>query len=293
MKLRTLGFLVSLAAGSDLAQENKKDAPQEWRHGPYDKNIQKRATTTNQSKAPKTSGAVLWETAPNSLSEAEKNEGWKLLFDGKTLNGWRLYSGAAFSNKGWTVENGYIKNAKNTGRPGSGEGDVLTTEQFVNFDLRFDWRISTAGNSGVKYFVKERKGEPGAKMYAGDDGKSAVGHEYQVLDDDKHPDGKNGPIRQSGSLYSLIAPNPAKKLNPVGEFNYSRILVQDKHVEHWLNGEKVLEYELGSKRLMDIISKSKYKDVPGFGTKFPAAILLQDHGDEVWFRNVKIRELGP
>lgn len=229
----------------------------------------------------------------NTLSSQEKKDGWKLLFDGKTLDGWRTYASGSPPGQGWSVEDGCVKNAKGNGRPGAGGGDILTTALFTDFDLLFEWRISPAGNSGVKYFVLDRKGSAGAKLYAGDDGRSAVGHEYQLLDDERHPDAKNGPIRQAGSLYSLIPPNSSKKLKPVGEFNQSRILVQGKHVEHWLNGAKIVEYELESPELAQAIANSKFKDVPHFGSKFPTPILLQDHGEEVWFRNVKIRSLNP
>jgi hypothetical protein len=234
----------------------------------------------------------------NTLSAAEKKDGWKLLFDGKTFNGWRSYAPAGSPpGSSWSIEEGCIKNAKGNGRPGGGSGDILTTEQFTDFDLSFEWRISPAGNSGVKYFILDRQvaaqGAVGAKLYAGDDGRSAVGHEYQLLDDERHPDAKNGPIRQTGSLYSLFPPNSSKRLKPVGEFNQSRILVQGKHVEHWLNGAKIVEYELESPELAQAIANSKFKDVPHFGAKFPTPILLQDHGEEVWFRNLKIRSLDP
>jgi 3-keto-disaccharide hydrolase len=227
----------------------------------------------------------------NTLSAAEERDGWKLLFDGRSLRGWRAYDVQHDPATSWSVADGCLRNAKNDGRPGSGGGDIVTTEQFTDFDFRFEWRISRGGNSGIKYFVLERLGAPGAVMYVGDDGRSAVGHEYQLLDDAEHPDAKNGPIRQAGSLYSLVPPSDAKTLKPVGEFNESRILVQGMHVEHWLNGAKVVQYELESPALFEAIAKSKYKDIPGFGTKFKTRILLQDHGDEVWFRNLKIRQL--
>jgi 3-keto-disaccharide hydrolase len=227
----------------------------------------------------------------NTLSAVEKKDGWKLLFDGQTFNGWRSYNDPTFPTKGWAIEDGCLRVTKSDGRPGSGGGDIMTTEQFDDFDFRFEWRIASGGNSGIKYFVLERQGAPGARMYVGDDGKSAVGHEYQLLDDDKHPDAKNGPIRQAGALYFLVPPNDAKRLKPVGEFNQSRIVVQGKHVEHWLNGAKIVEYELESPALFDAIAKSKYKAIPGFGTKFKTRILLQDHGDEIWFRNLKVRHL--
>ncbi len=228
----------------------------------------------------------------NTLSAAEKRDGWKLLFDGKTLDGWRSYAtGQAVPSGGWTVAEGCLKNSKGTGRPGSGSGDILTAEKFTDFDLTFEWRIGAGGNSGVKYFIFDRKDSRGTKMYEGDDGRSAVGHEYQLLDDERHPDASVGAIRQTGSLYSLVAPNSSKKMKPVGEFNQSRILVQGKHVEHWLNGAKIVEYTLESPELAQAIAASKFKDVPHFGTKFATAILLQDHGEEVWFRNLKIRPL--
>jgi hypothetical protein len=232
------------------------------------------------------------EAAPNTLSDIEKKGGWKLLFDGNSFAGWKSYSKPGFPARGWSIEDGCIKNAKNNGRPGSGGGDIVTTDLFTDFEFVWEWKIAPGGNSGIKYFIKERTGAPGAKMYVGDDGRSAVGHEYQMLDDDKHPDGiQGGPIRQSGSLYSLIPPNTAKRLKPVGEFNVSRLIVRGNHVEHWLNGGKVVEYELGSPALLELVAKSKYASVPGFGTKFPTPLLIQDHGDEVWLRNLKIRPL--
>ena len=229
---------------------------------------------------------------PNTLTAAERQAGWKLLFDGKTMKGWQAYDPAVDPAKGWTIENGSLKNAKNNGRPGTGGGDIVTVDRFTDFDLQFDWRISEGGNSGVKYLVHERTGAAGAPMWDGDDGRSAVGHEYQIIDDLHHADAAVGPDRQTGALYSLIPPNSGKRLRPVGEYNESRILVQGKHVEHWLNGAKIVEYELDTPSLFAAIAKSKFKPVPGFGTKFKTRILLQDHGDEVWFRNVKIRDLA-
>ena len=226
----------------------------------------------------------------NTLSAAEKQQGWKLLFDGKTLNGWREYRPSK-SAKHWVVVDGCLKNPKGTGRPETGGGEILTTEQFTDFDFRFEWRIAPGGNSGVIYFVKERLGNPGPRMFRGDDGTGPVGHEYQLLDDERHADAQT-PSHRAGALYALLAPNAAKHLKPVGEFNESRIRVQGKHVEHWLNGAKIVEYELESPTLMQLIAESKYKSLPGFGTKFKTAIQIQDHGDEIWFRNVKLLPLG-
>jgi hypothetical protein len=169
----------------------------------------------------------------------------------------------------------------------------MTVEQFTDFDFRIEWSMPPVGNSGIYYLFQERQDKPGVGMYMGDDGRSPVGFEYQLLDDERHPDAlNNGPIRSTGSLYSLIPPNDSKRLKPTGEFNESRIVVRGKHVEHWLNGAKIVEYDLGSQALIDAIAKSKYKDVPGFGAKTKTRILLQDHGDEVRFRNLKIRTLS-
>jgi hypothetical protein len=231
-------------------------------------------------------------TQLNTLSDAEKKEGWRLLFDGKTLNGWRSYFETMDPSKGWSIEAGCFKNSKGNGRPRSGGGDIMTAELFTDFDFRFEWSMPPGGNSGVYYLFQERQDKPGVGMYMGDDGRSPVGFEYQLLDDERHPDAlRNGPIRSTGSLYSLIPPNDSKRLKPAGEFNESRIVVQGKHVEHWLNGAKIVEYDLGSQALIDAIAKSKYKDVPGYGAKTKTRILLQDHGDEVRFRNLKIRVL--
>ena len=231
-------------------------------------------------------------TKLNTLSDAEKKEGWKLLFDGKTFNGLRSYFETMEPSKGWSIEEGCFKNSKGNGRPRSGGGDIMTAELFTDFDFRFRVEMPQGGNSGVYYLFQERQDKPGVGMYMRDDGRSPVGFEYQLLDDERHPDAlRNGPIRSTGSLYSLIAPNDSKRLKPAGEFNESRIVVQGKHVEHWLNGAKIVEYDLGSPALIDAIAKSKYKDIPGFGGKTKTRILLQDHGDEVRFRNLKIRAL--
>src|SRR5215510_2588619 len=231
-------------------------------------------------------------TQLNTLSNAEKKEGWKLLFDGKTFNGLRSYFEIMDPSKGWSIEAGCFKNSKGNGRPRSGGGDIMTAELFTDFDFRFEWSMPQGGNSGVYYLFQERQDKPGVGMYMGDDGRSPVGFEYQLLDDDHHMDAlRNGPIRSTGSLYSLIPPNDSKRLKPAGEFNESRIVIQGKHVEHWLNGAKIVEYDLGSQALIDAIANSKYKDVPGYGAKTKTRILFQDHGDEVRFRNLKIRVL--
>jgi hypothetical protein len=213
----------------------------------------------------------------NTLTDQEKADGWKLLFDGKDTTGWRAYAHEDFPKEGWVIEDGCLKNEH-----GVHGGDLVTTQQFTEFDLKFEWRISPGGNSGVKYLVKE-----------GTSGKAGVGFEYQVLDDEKNEDAQNGPNRQAGALYALIAPSDAKHLRPVGEFNEGEIMVRGNQVEQWLNGAKIVECELGSTALKEAIAKSKFAKITWFGQKRPTVILLQDHGDTVWFRNLKIKELKP
>ena len=151
----------------------------------------------------------------------------------------------------------------------------MTLDTFSDFDLRFEWRIAPGANSGVKYFVTEERADP-------------IAHEYQVLDDGRHPDARVGPRRQTAAFYDVLPSAADKPLRPVGEWNQSRILVKGNHVEHWLNERKVLEYELGSPELKAAIARSKFKDVAGFGTRIKGHILLQDHGDEVCYRSLKI-----
>jgi hypothetical protein len=223
-------------------------------------------------------GAEVSATDPpvNTLTKAESEAGWRLLFDGKTTAGWRGFKKPAFPEKGWVVADGCLKKVATGTGDSLGGGDIVTNETFGDFDLRFEWRVAPGANSGVKYFVTEERSGP-------------IAHEYQVLDDAGHPDAKVGEHRQASAFYDVLAPSKAaKQLKPVGQFNESRVLVRGHHVEHWLNGKKVLEYELASPELKAAIAKSKFKDVAGFGTKIEGRILLQDHGDEVCYRNVKI-----
>ncbi len=209
----------------------------------------------------------------NTISAAEQRDGWRLLFDGHSLQGWHLYTKKAQPEAGWKVEDGLLKKlAKVRG------GDIVTDATFTDFDLTWEWRVAAGGNNGLKYLVTEQR--PGAP-----------GHEYQMIDDSGHPDGKMGAKRQTASFYDVLPPATDKPLKPVGEWNASRILVQGNHVEHWLNGAKVLEYELGSEAVKAAVAASKFKNSSGFGTKIKGHIMLTDHQDECWFRNVKIREL--
>lgn len=225
------------------------------------------------------------KTSINKLTPEEKAAGWKLLFDGKTTKGWRGAYMKTFPSRGWAIEDGLLRHVKGTS--GSSEaqsgGDIVTIGEYSNFELQLEWRISPGGNSGIKYFVTEALPKPQG---------ATIGLEYQILDDDRHPDAKMGDHgnRTTASLYDLI-PAQDKELKPVGEFNAARLIVNGNHVEHWLNGKKVLQYELRSPELKRLIAASKYKDLPGFGEWAKGRILLQDHGDEVAFRNIKIRVL--
>lgn len=220
---------------------------------------------------------------PNQLTKAEKAAGWKLLFDGKTLTGWRGFHSQSLPG-GWAVEDGCIKKLKKGGELGQAGGDLITADQFENFEVSFEWKLAKGSNSGVKYLVSESLPPTG---------KSAVSFEYQVLDDDNHPDAKLGinGNRTAGSLYDLIPASKAKKLNPIGEFNQSRIVVKGNHIEHWLNGVKTVEFDRSSDDYKKHLAESKFKGTKGFGEAKKGHILLQDHGDEVWFRSIKIREL--
>ena len=210
---------------------------------------------------------------PNILTAIEQAAGWKLLFNGESLKGWRLYKKATRPTAGWKVENGILKKiAKERG------GDIVTEETFEDFDLTWEWRIAPGGNNGLKYLVTETR-------------PSAPGHEYQLIDDQGHPDGKLGAKRQTASFYDVLPPSDDKVLKPAGEWNQSRVLVQGNHIEHWLNGAKVLEYELGSDAVKAALAASKFKNSPGFGAKIKGHIMLTDHADEAWFRDIKIRKL--
>ncbi|MEN9576018.1 MAG: hypothetical protein RL514_3873 [Verrucomicrobiota bacterium] len=210
----------------------------------------------------------------NTLTPAEQKDGWKLLFDGKSLAGWRTYKEGGKIGAGWIVEDGLLKKqAKISG------GDIMTEQPIsgsADWELSWEWRIAKAGNNGIKYFITEAR-------------KGTLGHEYQMLDDDGHPDGKIGPHRQTASFYDVLPPAKDKPTKPVGEWNASRIVVKGNLVQHWLNGAKVLEYELGSDAVKAAVAKSKFAKIGDFGTKVTGHILLTDHNDECWFRNVKLR----
>ena len=225
---------------------------------------------------------------PNTLTAKEKKEGWKLLFDGKTTNGWRGAYKDKFPEQGWNVQNGMLTIQQSDGSESHSFGDIVTDTEYGDFDLMFDFKLTDGANSGVKYFVAEETPKPKG---------SAYGLEYQVLDDDKHPDAKMGRDgnRTVGSLYDLI-PASGKKANPIGDWNTGRVVSKGSHVEHWLNGKKVVEYERGSENFRKMVAMSKYSapsyNANGrFGEAPKGRILLQDHGNRVYFQNIKIKSL--
>jgi len=218
---------------------------------------------------------------PNTLTDREVSDGWQMLFDGTTSTGWRGAHKDAFPEAGWVIENGVLKVLASGGAESKGGGDIVTLNEYGNFHLTFEFKITEGANSGVKYFVTEDYATTG----------SAIGLEYQILDDQRHPDAKMGRDgnRTVASLYDLI-PAANKRFNGVGQWNAAQIVSLNGHVEHWLNGFKVLEYERGSEAYRQLVRESKYKDFAGFGEAEKGHILLQDHGNEVWFRSIKIRQ---
>ena len=219
----------------------------------------------------------------NTLTRKEKKDDWALLWDGKTTEGWRGAKLDAFPEKGWVVEDGVLKVLAGNGGESTNGGDIITTRTYKNFILSVDFKITEGANSGIKYFV-----DPTLNKGAG----SAIGCEFQILDDTRHPDAKLGVKgnRTLGSLYDLI-PAPEDKPFDINAWNTAVVKVEGNHVEHWLNGVKLLEYERNNQEWNALVAYSKYKDWPNFGNYEEGYILLQDHGDEVWYKNIKIKEL--
>jgi hypothetical protein len=242
-----------------------------------------RIQTTDLKPSPATDMFVR-NMLPNDLIEAERKQGWQLLFDGKTTQGWRGAMKTTFPDKGWQVKDGELSVQKSAGEAQRG-GDIVTTEEFGNFEFQAEFKLAPGANSGIKYYVTENK--------------SALGLEYQLLDDEKHPDAKMGidGNRTLASLYDLIPSakrvfnrNPAPK--QVDVWHHARVIAPaSRVVQHWLNGFKVVEYERGGADYKARIATSKYKDIEGFGLAAQGRLLLQDHGDLVQFRSIKVRRL--
>ncbi len=251
------------------------------------------ASCTQQAdRATVSSSDDLADRALNALAPAEEAAGWVLLFDGSSLAGWRGLGRDHVPDGHWRVEDGTIRKVASGDVPTAADGqpleggDLMTETVFGDFDLRLEWKVSPGANSGIKYNVSEEMSTSSPPQYA------ALGFEYQILDDERHPDAASGPNRTAAALYDLVAPSDSKALRPVGEFNEARVVLRGNHGEHWLNGQLVLEYEIGSSRFDSLLAASKYQPIVGFAERRVGHIVLQDHGDDVWFRNIRIRELG-
>lgn len=215
--------------------------------------------------------AMLFVLLLNTSASAKEAKGWIKLFDGKSLDGWMRYDGKA-PGKAWVAEDGVLH------LKGGGGGTIITKEQYDNFELTFEWKVSPGGNSGVMYRVRQ-----------GDRAPYFSGPEYQVLDDAKHRDGKN-PKTASGALYALVAAD-GKEVKPVGEWNKAKIVLKGNHLEHWVNGKQVVEIEIGGERWNKLVKESKFSKWKPFGKMKKGHIAFQDHGDPVWFRNIHLRPL--
>lgn len=222
---------------------------------------------------------------PNVLPESMAKDGWVLLFDGKTTEGWKSARGESFPEEGWTIADGTLQVCAEGGAESVRGGDIVTIKQYGNFWLSVDFMLTPGANSGIKYFVRP-------DLYTVSDA-SAIGCEFQVLDDELHPDAKLGVNgnRTLASLYDLITAD--KENVPVDKYGWNTawVKVQGNHVEHWLNGVKVVEYDRNTQMFNALVAYSKYRNWENFGNHETGHILLQEHGDHVSYRNVMIKEL--
>jgi Domain of Unknown Function (DUF1080) len=239
-------------------------------------------------------GGEAGSTPPNTLTPQEQAAGWQLLWDGKTTAGWRSAKSEDFPTHGWAIRDGVLTVHENGGEESAGGGDIITRKRYANFELVADFKMTPGCNSGIKIFVQPNlppvDKQTGQETVFG----SAIGMEFQILDDARHPDAKLGRDgdRTVGSLYDLMPAPKDKQCLPPGEWNQARILSQGRHVEFWLNGRKTVEFERGSPEFRALVAASKFHNIPGFGEWADGHILLQEHGSEVSFRNVKIRVLA-
>jgi hypothetical protein len=247
------------------------------------------AGTAHAASASMTPSAAT-SVAPNQLTDEERQDGWQLLFDGTSLRGWRGLGRDTVPTAHWAVDSGAIHKIPSgqvpvqaDGQP-LGGGDLMTDATYGDFELAWEWKVAPGANSGVKYNVSEQLSTSIQPRNA------AKGFEYQIIDDDRHPDGKL--VRhKTGDLYDLLSSNERKRVRPVGEWNQSRILYRGTHGEHWLNGARVVEYDLGTPRMDSALAASKYRTIPWFAERRRGHVVLQDHGDAVWYRAIRIRAL--
>jgi hypothetical protein len=225
------------------------------------------------------------ESGTRPLTPEEIRDGWRLLWDGKTTEGWRSVRGPGFPWSGWQIRDGILTVLPTEEGKSPSGGDIITVDRFGDFELLADFSVTPGANSGIKIFVDPE--------FNRDSGVS-IGLEYQILDDLRNSDARQGRDgnRTLGSLYDLYPPSPDKRPNPVGQWNTARIISRGPHVEHWLNSRLILEYTRFTPEFHQRVLQSKFRNVPGFGELRVGHILLQDHGDQVSFRNIKIRELG-
>jgi hypothetical protein len=236
------------------------------------------------------SGGEITQSSLNGLTASERAAGWRLLFDGQTFAGWRGLGYDSVPTAHWKIENGAIKKIPRgevarmpDGQPAAG-GDLMTRETFRDYELSWEWKIGRGGNSGVKYNVSEEISMAASPSHA------ALGFEYQLLDDSLAEDNKI-PSHRAGALYDMIPPS-VTTVKRAGEWNSSRLVYRGNHAEHWLNGTKVVEFELGTPRTDSLLALSKYKNIRNFANRRTGHIVLQDHGEEVYFRNIKLRVIN-
>ncbi len=216
------------------------------------------------------------KTIENKLSKEEKKQGWILLFDGKTLNGWRTYNDTGMTNAGWTVEDGTLK-----AQWGQHNKNILSREEYSDFEFSIEWKLSKQGNSGIMYHQGDKVTQAAP----------CTGQEYQLIDDLDYPQPLK-PLQLTGVDYGVHDITGKKILKPIGEFNCTRIVFSKGHVEHWLNGEKLLEYEVWTSEWEKMVKESIWKDNPCYGSNRSGAFMLQNYpGSTVWFRNIKVRKL--